>query len=125
MLAPAPTASRICSGVAAVWPSETVTPASTHFSTNADVPGHSGESVTIRIRPPAASCHRRNASQSGAVMNALSCAPRTPSSGEMKGPSRWNAPALDAASGSVSHARARTLMQDSMTSLRFVMTVGK
>ena len=38
---------------------------------NADAPGRSGATVTMRMRPPAASCQRRNSSQSGS--RACSC----------------------------------------------------
>ena len=40
-------------------------PDSQHRAINEAASGHSGERVTIRISPPAASCQRHKASQSG------------------------------------------------------------
>ena len=52
---PALAAARTCSGVAAVWPMATTTPAFASFSMNGSAPSVSGASVTILIMPRAAS----------------------------------------------------------------------
>ena len=104
--APASTAARIWSPVAAVWPIEATTPSATIARIYGIASSYSGDTVTIRMRPPAASCQRRYSAMSGGRMNSSGCAPRGPSSRAMCGPSTW-IPTTDAAmSGSRSHAPA-------------------
>ena len=75
---------------------------------------YSGERVTIRTRPPAASCQRRYSSMSGGRMCRNGCAPRGPSSRARCGPSTW-IPTIDAAtSGSCSQASATDLIPSSI-----------
>ena len=85
--------------------------------------GHSGERVTMRMRPRAASCQRKNSSRSGGRTHGRGWAPRGPSSGEMWGPSTWK-PAMAGPSGRDSRAAARLRRQASMSPGAPVITVG-
>src|SRR5665648_726977 len=104
---------------------ETTTPEEVHLRIKSVEPGHSGERVIMRIRPPDASCQRANRSQSGALMYSFECAPLGPSSGEINGPSRWMPPILASTSGTELHARDIVPSNDSVSSSLLLIIVGK
>ena len=84
--APASTAADSSSGLAAVWPTDTTTPAECSNSVAAIAPGNSGARVTNRSE---ASCrHAAVVAAVGSTSRSASCAPRN--SGDRAGPSRWS-----------------------------------
>jgi len=125
MRAPASTAARIWSELAAVCPIATTTPLLAARRMNAGASSNSAAMVNRRMRPPAASWSRWNSSQSGRRQYSRGCAPRGPSSLERYGPSRWMPAMRRAISAEPSQAAAITRSAPWSTSNRSVVSVGQ